>query len=98
MRGKFGQLARRRVLKNSGRMWMTQFRSLTVCREDRLWIGEVEVRSGLSVNRVPNWRSRIGRGSGQSKFLGVDFRWGSGSAVLVVVNLGVGRACRAPVG
>lgn len=34
----------------------------------------------------------MGRGSGQSKFLGVDIRWGSGSVVLVVVELGAGRA------
>ena len=78
-------------------MWMTQFRSLTVCRESRLRIGEAEVRPGLSVSRMPNWGSWMGRGSGQSKPLGVDIRWGSGSVVLVVVRLGVGRAYGAPV-
>ena len=34
----------------------------------------------------------MGRGSGQSKLLGVDIRWGSGSVVLVVDELRAGRA------
>ena len=79
-------------------MWMTQFRSLTGCREGRLRIGEVKVRPGLSVRRMPNWGSWMGRGSGQSKPLGVDIRWGSGSVVLVMVRLGASRAYGAPVG
>lgn len=37
-----------------------------------------EVRPGLNVSRIPNWGSWMGRGSGQSKPLGVDIRWGSG--------------------
>ena len=66
---------------------MTQFRSLTGCRESRLRIGEAEVRPGLNVSRIPNWGSWMGRGSGQSKPLGVDIRWGSGAIVPIGVHL-----------